>query len=381
MIKRKCRACSQALFSEPLLNYKNMPKSAQFLPNADELSLDKGQEIEVYQCSACGLVQLNNDPVFYYKEVIRASALSEEMRTFRKSQFKQWSNAYALQGKSIIEIGCGAGEYLSMSPESEYKVFGLEYGNTSISECINQGFNVEKGFIDDKNKRLRNAPFDGFIMLNFLEHLPDPNSMLQGICNNLTDDAIGLVEVPNFDMILKQNLFSEFISDHLLYFTRDTFVSILNINGFDVLECNEVWHNYSISAVIRKRRKTDLSNFHRTQEELTKNIERVIAQFPESSVAIWGAGHQALTIMALAGLKGKIKYVIDSAVFKQNKFTPATHIPIVSPNAIKENPVKAVIVIAGSYTNEVVEQVYGLSDNELTVYVINGDQVQQLERL
>jgi len=57
--------------------------------------------------------------------------------------------------------------------------------------------------------------------------------------------------------------------------------------------------------------------------------------------------------LALLGLAGEIKYVVDSALFKQNKFTPATHIPIFSPDRLKTDPVGAIIVMAASYSDEV----------------------------
>jgi hypothetical protein len=59
--------------------------------------------------------------------------------------------------------------------------------------------------------------------------------------------------------------------------------------------------------------------------------------------------------MSLANLKGKICYVVDSATFKQGRFTPGTHIPIVAPASYFDNPVSAIVVIAGSYTSEVVD--------------------------
>jgi len=377
MIENKCRVCYQDFFEDSLLHYENMPKSAQFLPGAGELMTEKGMDLEIYQCSGCGLVQLSSSPVFYYKEVIRAAAVSEEMRDFRLNQFKEWIKKYELQGKKIIEIGCGGGEYMRMMPDN-VQTFGLEQGEGSVKQCIEAELDVEQGFIEEEKKELNHAPFDAFYMLNFLEHLPAPNTTLKGISHNLVDDAIGLVEVPNFDMILRNNLFSEFISDHLFYFTQETFVSTLNRNGFEVLECNEIWHDYSISAVVKKRKKTDLLSFHQSQQQLTKEIENYINSFPEDSVAIWGAGHQALTIMSLTGLEGKIKYVVDSALFKQNKFTPATHIPIVSPNEIKENPVEAVIVMAGSYSDEVVGIIQNQYSKKIEVCVLDGYKLQKI---
>ena len=66
----KCRLCNSKLFTSPLLQLKGMPKAAQHFPNESEFKEDKGITLNVYQCSSCGLVQLNINPVNYFKEVI-----------------------------------------------------------------------------------------------------------------------------------------------------------------------------------------------------------------------------------------------------------------------------------------------------------------------
>jgi hypothetical protein len=189
--------------------------------------------------------------------------------------------------------------------------------------------------------------------MNFLEHLPLPNAILTGMYNNVSDEGIGLVEVPNFDMILRNNLFSEFIPDHLLYFTQDTLIKTLSLNGFDLLECNEERYDYIISAVVRKRKGLDLSRFYAHQEKLKKNLNSYISRFGNKKIAIWGAGHQALAVIAMTNIANKIKYVVDSAPFKQNKYTPSTHLPVVAPEALLTDKVDAVIVMAAGYSDEV----------------------------
>jgi len=154
-------------------------------------------------------------------------------------------------------------------------------------------------------------------------------------------------------MILRNKLFSEFTSDHLFYFTKETLTTALKLNGFEVVECNEIWHDYIISAVIRKNKTLDLSDFYRHQEKIKSEIGKYISRFKTKKVAIWGAGHQALAVIALANLGSKIRYVVDSAPFKQGKYTPATHIPIVSPDMLNLEPVDAVIVMAAGYSDEV----------------------------
>jgi SAM-dependent methyltransferase len=369
-MKKKCRVCHGDLFKKPILIYKNMPAAAQNLPERKDLNKDNGVDLNVYQCGNCGLVQLDSKPVPYYKEVIRASAYSDEMKQFRIKQFSEFLRKYSLQNKKIIELGCGKGEYLVLMKQSGGLTYGLEYSSESVKECIKNGLKVEKGFIENNKQQLDHGPFDAFFVLNFLEHLPDLNTFLGGIRNNLSDNAVGLIEVPNFDMILKKNLFFEFTRDHLYYFTKDSLETTLELNGFEIVESGVVWHDYIISAVIRKRKKLDLSHFYNYQKNLKTEIDKYVRK--NKKVAVWGAGHEALAVMSMMNLSGKIKYVVDSAPFKQGKFTPATHIPIVSPNNLDKDPVEAVIIMAASYSDEVTKIIKQKYHDKMKIVILRG---------
>ena len=351
----RCRVCGAQFFEPVLLKLGNMPMGAQQLPDDNSVKDDKGVSLDVWQCSACGLVQLSNAPVPYYREVIRAAAFSQSMQEFRKKQFLEFAEKFGLRETNVIEIGCGKGEYLSLIKESGMNAFGLEFGEESVFECLRRGMQVQQGFVDELSMPLYGAPFQAFFILNFLEHLPDPNKTLSGIRKNLSEDAVGLVEVPNFDMIVKKKLFSEFIGDHLFYFTKETLNSTLARAGFEILECKEIWYDYILSAEIRngggflnqeirskKFQRLNISDFYQVMEKVKKDLHDYIDAFDR--VAVWGAGHQALAVMALADLGKKICYVVDSASFKQGRYTPATHIPIVAPEYLKTEPVDAVII-------------------------------------
>ena len=170
-------------------------------------------------------------------------------------------------------------------------------------------------------------------------------------------------------MMLKNNLFSEFISDHLFYFTKETLTSTLNQNGFEVIECNEIWHDYILSAVIRKKKKLNLTHFKEYQKNISIEINQFIKQ--HNNVAIWGASHQGISIMAMAELNDKkIKYVVDDATFKQEKYTHSTHIPIVSSSKLHTDPVDAIIVMAASYSDEVVKKIKDNFNKNIKISVL-----------
>ena len=341
MAINKCRVCYNKFFKEPLLRYSNMPKAAQHFPSETELTTECGTDLEVCQCTACGLVQLNNDPVSYYKEVIRAAAFSEEMRGFRSEQFKNFVNKYSLKNKRVVEIGCGKGEFLSLMREAETEAFGIEYGDESVAACRAEGLSVLKFYIENETDIIGRAPFDCFFIMNFFEHLPDPNTTLKVLYNNLTDDGLGLIEVPNFDMILENSLFSEFINDHLFYFTRETLESTLTRNGFEIVECEEVWYKYIISAVVRKRKRTDTTNFYTQQAKIKNDLKRLFSKYKEAPVAVYGAGHQALAVLALADIS-------------------------------------AIVIMAASYSDEVASKLMQRRLGDVDIYILRDDGLENL---
>lgn len=374
----QCRVCHGDLYSDPLLSYSGMPAAAQNFPDDDTLSKDKAHDLDVYQCALCGLVQLNNAPVPYFKEVIRAAAFSNEMREFRLQQLKDWVNRFQLNQQNVLEIGCGKGEYLSLLKAAGANAFGVEYAAQAISHCKTEGLQVFQGYLGDHQLQSMPDDFKGFMCLNFMEHWPNPNATLNELKAHLSDGAVGLIEVPNFDMILKKGLFSEFISDHLFYFTQETFKFTLQKNGFEVLECKSVWHDYILSAVVRKRTRTDLSHLNHFCKNLSTQLNQFIDQFPAKQVAVWGAGHQALATISLANIGQKISFVVDSAPFKQGKFTPASHVPIVAPSVLDNNKVKAIIVMAASYSDEVCRLIQSNYGNQMKVAVLRDNYLEVL---
>ena len=73
----KCHLCNSKLFPYSVLQLNGMPKAAQYYPNENEFKDDKGIILNIFQCSDCGLVQLNINPVDYFKEVITSTSFSE----------------------------------------------------------------------------------------------------------------------------------------------------------------------------------------------------------------------------------------------------------------------------------------------------------------
>lgn len=373
---KNCRVCAQPLFPDPLLSYRNMPAAAQGFPDAMQVSGEAGADLDIFQCTGCGLIQLAAEPVPYYREVIRAAGISRVLSEAKRGQFSGFIAEHGLAGKKVIEIGCGRGEFLSILHQLPVDAHGIEFSGEAVRHCRESGLQVSQGYPDAASGCIPGGPFDAFFLLMFLEHMPDPGASLRAIRDQLAPGGIGLIEVPNFDMMVRERLFSEFISDHLLYFSHETLLSTLRWNGFDVIGTEELRDDYVLSVVVRKREPFDLSEFSLCQEKLTQDLTEFVAGYPGRRVAVWGAGHQALAVLALSGVASSIRYVVDSAPFKQGKFTPATHLPVVPPSALVSDPVEAVIVMAASYSDEVADIIAREHGARITVAILRANRLE-----
>jgi len=67
-----------------------------------------------------------------------------------------------------------------------------------------------------------------------------------------------------------------------------------------------------------------------------------------------------------------IAYIIDSSPYKQNRYTPVTHFPILPPSRLKLDPVDAVIVMAPRFSEEIVNQLKEDVQFTGTIAVLEG---------
>lgn len=378
---RRCIICGGKLMENPLIECKNMPDSAQDIPTKEELTKDSGMDLALYQCSGCGLIQFDCEPVSYYRDVIRSGGYSTTMVELRRSQYLHFIDMCHLNGKKIIEIGCGQGEFLQVLTEFPVQAYGIEHKTDLVELARAKGLNVEHDFAEDETVILKNAPFDAFLSFNFLEHQPNPNGMMRCIYKNLTDDGYGLITVPSFEYILENDAFYELLRDHIANYTRDSLRFLVEKNGFRVLEC-ECINRDTWSIIVQKRPAADVSGLISNFGQLKVQMQQYVTDRHAvgKKVAIWGASHQGFTAAATTACADKIRYIIDSAPFKQGKYAPASHIPIVGPDHFFRDPVDSILVIAPGYTQEIVDTIRTKYGYGVEISVLRAAKIEKLEK-
>ena len=351
----ECKACGGPIHLDPVLVLNNVPRSAQGFCKTQAEALEQRCELILKECACCGLIQLTAVPVAYHKDVIRSAAVSSVLLKQKQHQFQQFIDAHGLQGKKVLEVGCGRGEFLKVLNDLNVQAFGIEHSQASVDQCVAAGLQVEQAYIASRDTLLKTGRFDAFLFLMFLEHVPAPRETLLGLANNLNEGAPGIIEVPSFDFLVRKNLLTEFIADHLSYFTQSTLSSLLCTVGFEVLEMHESRDDYVLSATVRKRKPLKLPTNDPAQGQLASDVRRFLDLHVGRLVAVWGAGHQALTSISVFGIESRLAMVVDSAPSKQGLFTPGSGLLVEHPSALITKGIEAVIVMAGSYSDEIVQ--------------------------
>ena len=377
-MNKKCLLCSGMLGPENIIfKLHNLPSSAQNIPDENKLKDDRGINLNLYQCSNCGLVQFDCEPVEYYKKVIRAGGETSTMINLRHEQYEKFINQFNLTGKKIIEIGCGKGEFLKVWNDFDVDAMGIEYNSDLVELANNNGLNVKQFFVDNEKSIIPDGPFDAFCQFNFLEHQPYPNEMIKGIYNNLKDNGVGLVTVPSLEYILKYNGYYELIRDHIAYYSKETLSLLFQKNGFEIISISTV-NRDTHEIIVRKRSKINISNWDKNFACLKQEFEKYCEEFKNRKIAVWGASHQGFTLIPTMDLGNKVEYIIDSAVFKQGKYAPSSHVKIVEPDYFYKDPVDSILIVAPGYTDEIAKIIKNKFGENMDIRTLRSNHLEKL---
>lgn len=141
----------------------------------------------------------------------------------------------------ILDIGCGDGHFLYLCKNEGFDISGVEY-DRNLSEYANKkAGNVLPGKYD--KQMFPENYFDVITMIQVLEHIPEPQKILEIAKYHLKPDGIIVIEVPSIHAphFLLYNLtrMKKFVNNprgiihsHCNYFSVRTLTRLLNDCGF-----------------------------------------------------------------------------------------------------------------------------------------------------
>jgi 2-polyprenyl-3-methyl-5-hydroxy-6-metoxy-1,4-benzoquinol methylase len=122
-----------------------------------------------------------------------------------------------LDGRTMLDIGCGTGEYLKAAKDRGMRVTGIDVDQSLADHIqLTLGAKVVVGLFSDDT--FPKESFDLIVLSHVIEHVPEPVKLLRSIYRALKPGGLFLMATPDFDA------FMEFLHNIVgrLKFGRDT---------------------------------------------------------------------------------------------------------------------------------------------------------------
>lgn len=369
-----CRLCGDPLDTGYAFTLTPAPSGAQHFVGAADLARTRAITLTVVACGSCGLVQATTPPVDGHRRAITAAGVSAPMRAHRLDQARRLAARAQDHGGRLLLVGCGNGYELPILAEAGFRPEGVEWGGRSASAP--DGYTIHDGY-PQRGSALPGAPYGAFACFNFLEHAPDPRGFLSAIAMSLEPGGVGVVEVPNYAAQHAHGRVTDYIADHLSYFTDETLRAMLTLSGFVVESLAMVRDGENLEAIVTRRAAAALADESATLARTRAAVRLFFVENP--GAVVWGASHQALTLLAGIDPAHAPTAILDSAAFKHGMFAPASAIPIVAPTPDALAGADAVLVVAAGYEREIVATLRTTLAFGGAVWAVRGAELARLD--
>lgn len=153
--------------------------------------------------------------------------------------------------QSILDVGCGSGEFLQFCKKKGMEVYGVEKSGYARKICRDK-FGIET-FESIYCKPIRKKQYDVITMFFVLEHCDDPYKLLCDFKSNLKREGSLVIRVPNIGSlearIFKSRWFQLQLPSHKFHFDKEGISSLLNKAGYEIAEMNTNFTRQSAISV------------------------------------------------------------------------------------------------------------------------------------
>ena len=217
---------------------------------------------DVLECSRCGLARAQAaafDPAAYYTRGYfsgdepdgYADYLGAEPVLRREfARTVDFVRRYRRSG-NLLELGCAYGFFLQEA-KRHFAVSGIELSPDAAAYCRRQGLAVETGTADALD-RCGRGPFDVIVMLDVIEHVPDPHETMDLVARALAPGGIVVLTTGDFRSLAARALKSGWRlmtpPQHLWFFTPASLERLAWRAGLNVVSLDHPWKIVPLSLV------------------------------------------------------------------------------------------------------------------------------------
>ncbi len=385
-----CRFCQTPL-EHVFIDLVNAPASNSFLTASQLNEPETFYPLKVFTCPTCFLVQVDeykkSDAIFD-GDYAYFSSYSSSWLAHAKRYVETMTERFGLNPDSqVIELASNDGYLLQYFVEKQIPVLGIEPTANTAAVAIEKGIPSMIRFFGVELARelvAQGVQADLLLGNNVLAHVPDIVDFVAGMAIVLKPTGVVTMEFPHVMNLVDQNQFDTIYHEHFSYLSFYTVSRIFASQGLTMFDVEELpTHGGSLRIYAKHADNQDLVESPRVaalrQKEADAGIDDLAyyAGFGQKaervkldlltflieqkragkSVAAYGAAAKGNTLLNFCGVKNDlIDFVVDRNPAKQDKFTPASHIPVVAEAVLHERKPDYVLILPWNLTDEITTQ-------------------------
>jgi SAM-dependent methyltransferase len=254
------------------------------------------------------------------------------------------------EGLTLIEVGCGKGQFLEQLSALGFEVTGIDPSyEGSNPRVVKDFFTPALGL-----------QAQGLVLRHVLEHVQDPLGFLRSLRESNGGTGRIYIEVPCLDWIASHRAWFDIFYEHVNYFRLDDFKRMFG-TVFEAGHCFDGQYLYVVADLASLRPPIwqpalafDLpSGFMQAIAGARSQLE---AAAPGAARAVWGGASKGVIFTLLMERAGApIETVIDINPAKQGRFLAATGLQVQSPEEglARLKPGDDVYVMNSNYLDEI----------------------------
>jgi 2-polyprenyl-3-methyl-5-hydroxy-6-metoxy-1,4-benzoquinol methylase len=386
----KCRFCNTEL-ENVFIDLVNSPPSNSFLTKEQLQEPEVFYPLKTYTCKKCMLVQVDEfkkaEDIFN-SDYVYFSSFSTSWLAHSRRYTELMANRFGIKEDSlVIEVASNDGYLLQYFKEKNIPVLGIEPTLSTANEARKKGIETIVDFFGIRLAELlkeENRQADLILGNNVLAHVPDLNDFVGGLKILLKENGIVTMEFPHILQLIQNNQFDTIYHEHFSYFSLITVKQVFEKHGlavFDVEELpthggslriyakhgsdNSKQLSPSIETLLAKEKQFNLhspagyANFQVKVEDLKYQLLNFLLDEKKKGkkIAAYGAAAKGNTMLNYFGIKNDlIEFVVDKSPFKQGKYLPGSHIPVVTEDEIRKAKPDYILIFPWNIKEEITEQ-------------------------
>lgn len=378
MLHQYCPNCGDNQI-EGFFEIKNAPIFSLVTVKSREEALQvPRKDIELGFCHSCGFIfnRLFDTSIDYFTLGYEdQQGFSTTFMNYLKKISENLIQKYHLQGKTLLEIGCGKGDFINLLTElNDGKGIGIDPAYQDGRQT-NPNLTFFKEFYKLDHGKL---PADFICCRHTLEHIHGTRAFLQLIRDSLGNQTNKVIffEIPQITRILDVQAFWDIYYEHCSYFSAGSLARLFRSTGYEIedlhLDYNDQYlliearpvnkpssKTFSIEESIEEQKKK-VDNFKiKIREQLDdwrKNLTALKAKGKKT--VVWGGGSKSVGFLTNFADLELIEYVVDINPHMENNYIPGIGKKYVQPKFLRDYKPEAVIIMNGIYKDEITQTLH-----------------------